>query len=220
MVRTMTEIEILNAALAVGWVKFSYFKVDGTKRIAIGTRNRALIEQVLGRRLKDNGSDGSFYANCNGYFDLIRVGWRQFKSERFIGIEFDRLDNIHAVAQAVAIAKVENENFAELQDAIGNLVGVEIAVPIFCETDRLMGHICRDIIEDGAESINGVVSTICSRFQKVEISMEQAAKAAQATSNSQAERTAKVKSCRAALKAELAALRKREDEILQLLLAD
>ena len=35
-----------------------------------------------------------------------------------------------------------------------------------------------------------------------------------------AERTAKVKSNRAALKAELAALRKREDEILQLLLAD
>jgi hypothetical protein len=35
-----------------------------------------------------------------------------------------------------------------------------------------------------------------------------------------ADRTAKVNSCRAALKAELAALRKREDEILQLLLAD
>ena len=219
MVRTMNEIEILNAALAVGWVKFAYFKADGSKRIAIGTRNRALIEQVLGRVLKENGSDGSFYENCNGYFDLIRVNWRQFKSERFIGIEFDRLDNIHAVAQAVAVAKAENENFAELQIAVGNLVGIELAMPIICETDRVMERISRDIIEDGAD-VNGVVSVVCSRFPIVEITMEQSANMPQATSKSQAERTAKVNSCRAALKAELAALRKREDEILQLLLAD
>lgn len=210
MVRTMNEIEVLNAALAVGWVKFAYFKADGTRRLAIGTRNRALIEQVLGRRLKDNGSDGSFYEKCNGYFDLTRVDWRQFKSERFIGILFDKLTNEQAVAHALTLALIENCNDYETMQAANLLIGAK-AMLIMTEISNVYArtkidedeiHATEHILEIAESNINDKVVLKVSLGAHTE------------------ERTAKVKSCRAALKAELAALRKREEEILQLLLAD
>ena len=205
MVRTMNEIEILNAALAVGWVKFAYFKADGTRRLAIGTRNRALIEQTLGRRLKDNGSDGSFYTNCNGYFDLTRVDWRQFKTERFIGILFDKLTNEQAVAHALTLSLIESGNAYETLQAAHLLIG-ETAMPIMTEIVAVFEHTDNDKKDDdeirAAEHILAVANEKLGRF---------------VVSTARAE---KVKSCRETLKAELKALRKREDEILSLLLAD
>jgi len=197
MVRTMNEIEILNAALAVGWVKFAYFKADGTRRLAIGTRNRALIEQTLGRRLKDNGSDGSFYANCNGYFDLARLDWRQFKTERFIGIELDRLTNEQAATAAVAILTTDGEPANNLTFAFCNLLGELDALPIIRAAQAL---------QDETNNADELISLVGA---KVGVVFGAAPRA---------ERTARVD--RAALKAELAAIRKRESEILEILLAD
>jgi len=197
MVRTMNEIEILNAALAVGWVKFAYFKADGTRRLAIGTRNRALIEQTLGRRLKDNGSDGSFYANCNGYFDLARLDWRQFKTERFIGIELDRLTNEQAATAAVAILTTDGEPANNLTFAFCNLLGELDALPIIRAAQAL---------QDETDNADELISLVGA---KVGVVFGAAPRA---------ERTARVD--RAALKAELAAIRKRESEILEILLAD
>lgn len=215
MVRTMNEIEILNAALAVGWVKFAYFKADGTRRLAIGTRNRSLIEQVLGRRLKDNGSDGSFYENCNGYFDLTRVDWRQFKTERFIGILFDKLTNEQAVAHALTLSLVESGRADETMAAAKLLIGA-MAMPIMTEIGYAYAHTHAQADEDeirATEQIIAVAETRINDNVVLQVSLG-------APTAPSAERTAKVNSCRAALKAELAALRKREDEILQLLLAD
>ena len=213
MVRTMTEIEILNAALAVGWVKFSYFKADGTRRLAIGTRNRALIEQARGRRLQDNGSDGTFYEKCNGYFDLTRVDWRQFKTERFIGILFDKLTNEQAVAHALTLSLVESGRADETMAAAKLLVGA-IAMPIMTEIGNVYARTQIDEDEIRAtEQIIAVAETHINDNVVLQVSLG-------APTAPSAERAAKVKSCRAALKAELAALRKREDEILQLLLAD
>ena len=213
MVRTMNEIEILNAALAVGWVKFAYFKADGTRRLAIGTRNRALIQQVLGRRLKDNGSDGSFYEKCNGYFDLTRVDWRQFKSERFIGILFDKLTNEQAVAHALTLSLVESGRADETMAAAKLLIGA-MAMPIMTEIGNVYARTQIDEDEIRAtEQIIAVAETRRNDNVVLQVSLG-------APTAPSAERTAKVNSCRAALKAELAALRKREDEILQLLLAD
>lgn len=214
MVRTMNEIEILNAALAVGWVKFAYFKADGTRRLAIGTRNRALIEQARGRRLQDNGSDGSFYEKCNGYFDLTRVDWRQFKTERFIGILFDKLTNEQAVAHALTLSLVESGRADETMAAAKLLVGA-IAMPIMTEIGNVYARTQIDEDEIRAtEQIIAVAETRINDNVVLQVSL------GAPTAAPSAERTAKVKSCRAALKAELAALRKREDEILQLLLAD
>ena len=214
MVRTMNEIEILNAALAVGWVKFAYFKADGTRRLAIGTRNRALIEQARGRRLQDNGSDGSFYEKCNGYFDLTRVDWRQFKTERFIGILFDKLTNEQAVAHALTLSLVESGRADETMAAAKLLIGA-IAMPIMTEIGNVYARTQIDEDEIRAtEQIIAVAETRINDNVVLQVSL------GAPTAAPSAERTAKVKSCRAALKAELAALRKREDEILQLLLAD
>lgn len=214
MVRTMNEIEILNAALAVGWVKFAYFKADGTRRLAIGTRNRALIEQARGRRLQDNGSDGTFYEKCNGYFDLTRVDWRQFKTERFIGILFDKLTNEQAVAHALTLSLVESGRADETMAAAKLLVGA-IAMPIMTEIGNVYARTQIDEDEIRAtEQIIAVAETRINDNVVLQVSL------GAPTAAPSAERTAKVNSCRAALKAELAALRKREDEILQLLLAD
>ncbi len=214
MVRTMNEIEILNAALAVGWVKFAYFKADGTRRLAIGTRNRALIEQARGRRLQDNGSDGTFYEKCNGYFDLTRVDWRQFKTERFIGILFDKLTNEQAVAHALTLSLVESGRADETMAAAKLLIGA-IAMPIMTEIGNVYARTQIDEDEIRAtEQIIAVAETHINDNVVLQVSL------GAPTAAPSAERTAKVKSCRAALKAELAALRKREDEILQLLLAD
>lgn len=216
MIRTMTEIEILNAALAVGWVKFAYFKADGTRRLAIGTRNRALIEQARGRRLQDNGSDGTFYEKCNGYFDLTRVDWRQFKTERFIGILFDKLTNEQAVAHALTLSLVESGRADETMAAAKLLIGA-MAMPIMTEIGYAYLHTHTQADEDeirAAEQIIAVAETRINDNVVLQVSL------GAPTAAPSAERTAKVKSCRAALKAELAALRKREDEILQLLLAD
>lgn len=210
MVRTMNEIEILNAALAVGWVKFTYFKADGTRRLAIGTRNRALIEQVLGRRLKDNGSDGSFYTNCNGYFDLTRVDWRQFKTERFIGILFDKLTNEQAVAHALTLSLIECGRADETMSIASRLIGSK-AMLIMSEIGNVYARTQIDADEIRAtEHILEIAESGINDKVVLKVSL----------GTPTAERTTKVNSRRAELKAELAALRKREDEILQLLLAD
>jgi hypothetical protein len=206
----MNEIEVLNAALAVGWVKFAYFKADGTRRLAIGTRNRALIEQVLGRRLKDNGSDGSFYTNCNGYFDLTRVDWRQFKTERFIGILFDKMTNEQAVAHALTLSLIESGRADGVMEIAHHLIGA-MAMPIMTEIGNVYARTRIDEDEIRAtEQILEIAESDINDKVVLKVSLGTPA----------AERTAKVKTCRAALKAELAALRKREDEILKLLLAD
>lgn len=205
MVTTMTELEILNAALAVGWVRFAYYKADGTKRVAIGTRNRALIEQTIGRRLKDNGSDGSFYRNCNGYFDLTRLDWRQFKAERFIGLELDRLSNEQAVTMAIAIAMLEKEPIGvvmDIQAAAEHIIGTPMVAVVTSEIDRAINR--GTIVQDLDDVLGFVALHIPSCAVKVT-----AAAAPQ-----------KPKIDRAALKAELAAIRKRESEILEILLAD
>lgn len=213
MIRTMNEIEILNAALAVGWVKFAYFKADGTRRLAIGTRNRALIEQARGRRLQDNGSGGTFYEMCNGYFDLTRVDWRQFKTERFIGILFDKLTNEQAVAHALTLSLVESGRADETMAAAKLLVGA-ISMPIMTEIDNAYAR--TQIDEDEIRATEQIIA-VAEMHINDNVVLQVSLGAPTAPS---AERTAKVNSCRAALKAELAALRKREDEILQLLLAD
>jgi len=208
MVRTMNEMEILNAALAVGWVKFAYFKADGTKRIAIGTRNRALIEQTLGRALRESNTGGEFYRSCNGYFDLARLDWRQFKTERFIGIELDRLTNEQAATAAVAILTTDGEPANNLTFAFCNLLGELDALPII-----RAAQMCQDETDDTDELIGLVGAKVGVVFgaPKAEITINQVEHAWERK---------KANADRAALKAELAAIRKRESEILEILLVD
>ena len=198
----MTELEILNAALAVGWVKFSYVKLDGTKRVAIGTRNRALVEQVLGRRIVENPS---FYSDCNGYFDLSRNDWRQFKTNNFIGIELDRLTNEQAAALTISITFVNNESTKDTFDAVSNLVGAAVAFPLMGEIEMYSHAHNVDTSDDDTDLlIEHIMQSVSGRFPFC--------------GGISAKRT-ESKPKRSELIDELNRLRKREDEILKLLLA-
>lgn len=192
-VKVMTELEITTAALAVGWVKFSYYKTDGTKRIAIGTTNKALIEQALGRTIRENQT---YYANY-GYFDLSRGGWRQFKGNRFIGLELSRLSNESAVKYAITIARCLNDTSKEDIDRIHcygiNLVGISFV----SECERYCD------LKGSGISIEELDMPIFAPKTSNVVKTEETLK----------------KEYRVALIAELMQLRKRESEILAELLA-
>jgi len=100
--KIMSELEILNAALSVGFVKFSYYKKDGSHRIAIGTRNAALIEKMCGE--KAGKYEREYAEHCIPYFDLSRGDFRCFIKWKFDRIELERLDKQDAVIGAMTLA--------------------------------------------------------------------------------------------------------------------
>lgn len=68
--------------LRTGIWRFSYFKVEGSIREAIGTLNPDLIPKEHHPKGEENISPKSGVFN---YFDLGRNSWRSFRLENFIG---------------------------------------------------------------------------------------------------------------------------------------
>ena len=136
----MSEFEILSAALNVGFVKFSYFKKDGSHRVAIGTRNKALIDILLGERKEQSGRNTNRPDYCETYFDLCRGDFRCFIRDNFDRIELERMDYEQAAMQAVAVARIL-DGVSEL--AIN-------AVTIMC--GRLIGDIAMRDIDNALEN--------------------------------------------------------------------
>ena len=86
--------EAFRAKLATGVYRFSYFKLDGTIREAVGTLCMDLIPED--KRPKGinsealNGTGGALNraepaAGVFAYYDLDAGGWRSFRLDNFIG---------------------------------------------------------------------------------------------------------------------------------------
>lgn len=77
------ELEILRKRMMSGeCVRFMYLKADGiTPRIAVGTLQKDSVEA----NVKGTGVNRSQFGQfC--YLDTIKMGWRSFKIQNFIGI--------------------------------------------------------------------------------------------------------------------------------------
>ena len=75
--------ERFRANLAVGAFRFSYFKLDGSIREAVGTLDPALIPT---EHLPKGGADSDTSFNgAFAYYDLTAGGWRSFRLDNFIG---------------------------------------------------------------------------------------------------------------------------------------
>lgn len=77
--------EAFRAKLASGVYRFSYFKIDGSIREAVGTLNFDLIPEEhhpksLSAARSDSSENSSF---C--YYDIDARGWRSFRIDLFIG---------------------------------------------------------------------------------------------------------------------------------------
>ena len=75
--------ESFRAKLASGVYRFSYFKIDGSIREAVGTTNLDLIPA------EHHPSSGARSKNSEfatvAYYDLDAQGWRSFRLDLFIG---------------------------------------------------------------------------------------------------------------------------------------
>lgn len=81
--------ESFRDALSNGFARFTYYKMDGTPRTALGTRSSVLIP--IDKLPKGNMSDGSDTwgdsAKAIPYFDLEKNEWRSFNVLHFISID-------------------------------------------------------------------------------------------------------------------------------------
>jgi len=207
--KIMSEFEILKAALSVGFVKFSYYKKDGSYRVAVGTRNADLITKLIGReRVEKSGRVAS--SNVLVYFDLSRGGFRSFIINNFNHIEFERMTTEQAVIQALSISFIsrdcDRDDF-ECSVYLGEqLIGRDFVVSVIdvleSETNLL------SVVTDNEKECDRVAGLIFDKMSK-------------SHKDNIAERigyNVTAKSRRDDLIAELKALRKRESEILSELL--
>lgn len=207
-VTLMSELEILNAALAVGWVKFSYWKKDGSHRLAIGTRNPSLINEIKGnteRKERDRYAESVF-----PYFDLSRGDFRCFLKENFDKIELERMTNKQAVAQAMTIAysmsDISAEQYQDVLAACNGLVEHDFVSKVADALNDMPADLAND--NDDFERAYLIVQ------RKVNASVPSFASTEQVVSG----RVVEHKTRREELIAELLEIRKRESEILAELL--
>ena len=114
---------ITNALLSLlnkGIVRFTYRKVDGTIREALGTRNLDIARDALNIYIP-NPKTGR--TNPTAYYDLEKEDWRSFKAEYVISINGIELKDIKGV-RGSRIVKV------------GEPLAVEI--PINCDESEVI----------------------------------------------------------------------------------
>ena len=84
----------LLALLNKGIVNFTYRKVDGTIRTAIGTRNLCLACQSLGISIPMPKTGRN---NPTAYYDIEKEDWRSFKAENILSINGVELSQIKGI---------------------------------------------------------------------------------------------------------------------------
>lgn len=135
----MNELEVLKSAMQFGFVKFIYKKVDGSERIAIGTRNAEYIDQVGGTP-KGEDKRAKNPLLCT-YFDLTKGAWRCFRTDLFVGIRYNEngtstISKESACAQALALAVQDpSTNIEGVMKNISTLIGTE-------KCSRLTDYVC------------------------------------------------------------------------------
>ena len=114
---------ITNALLSLlnkGIVRFTYRKVDGTIREALGTRNLDIARDALSIYIPNPTSGRN---NPTAYYDLEKEDWRSFKAENVISINGIDIKSIKGV-RGSRIVKV------------GEPIAVEI--PINCDDSEVI----------------------------------------------------------------------------------
>ena len=73
----------LHTLLAHNIVRFTFRKVDGTIRKAVGTRNLNLARQMTKAEIPSPKGE----EQPNSYFDIERMGWRSYKPNNLVSID-------------------------------------------------------------------------------------------------------------------------------------
>lgn len=110
----------LLALLNKGIVNFTYRKVDGSIRTAVGTRNLCFACQALGISipLPKTGRN-----NPTAYYDIEKEDWRSFKAENVISINGIEIKDIKGV-RGSRIVKVDEP--------------IAVEIPINCDESEVI----------------------------------------------------------------------------------
>lgn len=81
--------ESFRDALSNGFARFTYYKMDGTPRTALGTRSPSLIpvDKLPKGDMSDDSATWKDSAKAIPYFDLEKNEWRSFNVLYFISID-------------------------------------------------------------------------------------------------------------------------------------
>jgi hypothetical protein len=79
MKRNEALVAQLEAQLEDGIVKFKFVKLNGTVRVAVGTRNKKLVANFL--------AGGSRTTEALPFFDLQEMAWRSLRLNGLLSIE-------------------------------------------------------------------------------------------------------------------------------------
>jgi hypothetical protein len=113
---------ITNALLSLlnkGIVRFTYRKVDGSIREAIGSRNLDMLREGVGIAVPTPKTGRS---NPTAYFDIEKEDWRSFKAENVLSINDIDIKNIKGVSGG-RIVKVSEPAEVEIPINFGGFIG-------------------------------------------------------------------------------------------------
>lgn len=79
--------ESFRDALSNGFARFTYFKKDGTKRTALGTRSPSLIPVDKMPKGSQDNEEREDNAKAVPYFDLEKNEWRSFSVLNFNSLD-------------------------------------------------------------------------------------------------------------------------------------
>ncbi len=139
--------EVITAALNVGIVKFWFTKIDGSKRIAIGTRNPHILE-LVGGTPKGEGDRREANPTLTCYYDFVKGSWRCFKNHLAGGLIFEDMSHEQAAAEILAEARANGED--ELGRAIAaKFVPSEVVGKMFSAI--VSGGSCEEAVKAATE---------------------------------------------------------------------
>ena len=130
----------LHSLLAHNIVYFTFRKVNGEIRHAVGTRNLTLAEIHTGNNIpKPKG-----YENPTAYYDIEACGWRSYREENLISI--DRVNDFdYATSEPIKQTKK-----GELPNDAPTESEIEIELPKTEQTEkRTLGGIPLEMLEGG-----------------------------------------------------------------------
>lgn len=146
-IKTMNLSEVITAALNVGIVKFWFTKIDGSKRVAIGTRNPHILE-LTGGTPKGEGDRRESNPTLTCYYDFVKGSWRCFKNHLAGGLIFENMSNEQAAAEILVEARANGED--ELGRAIAaKFVPMETVGRMF--TAIVSGGSCEEAMRAATE---------------------------------------------------------------------
>ena len=119
--------QALLSLLNKGIVKFTYRKVDGSIRKAVGSRNLDAIRVAFGVRVPTPKTGNT---NPTAYYDLEKEAWRSFKAENVLSINDIDIKEIKGVSGG-RIVKVSEPTEVEIPINIGGFDTPQAEIPNF-----------------------------------------------------------------------------------------